>query len=127
LLLVDVDHFKRVNDERGHAAGDRVLHEVAQRLRAAVRGEDLLARVGGEEFGVLLPGADVTAATEVAERIRAHVRAEPVVLSEGSVSVTVSAGAVALDPHEDDELSLVSRADLRLYEAKRDGRDCVRT
>jgi two-component system cell cycle response regulator len=127
LLLVDIDHFKRVNDERGHAAGDRVLREVAQRLHAAVRGEDLLARVGGEEFGVLLPGADITAATEVAERIRSHVRAGPIDLTEGSVAVTVSAGAVALDPHDDDELSLVSRADLRLYEAKRDGRDCVRT
>jgi two-component system cell cycle response regulator len=124
---VDIDHFKRVNDERGHAAGDRVLREVAQRLHAAVRGEDLLARVGGEEFGVLLPGADITAATEVAERIRSHVRAGPIDLTEGSVAVTVSAGAVALDPHDDDELSLVSRADLRLYEAKRDGRDCVRT
>jgi two-component system cell cycle response regulator len=126
LLLVDIDHFKRVNDERGHAAGDRVLREVAQRLRAGVRGEDLLARVGGEEFGVLLPGAALTAATEVAERIRMQVRAGPVVDPAGSIEVTVSTGAVALDP-EDDELSLVSRADLRLYEAKRDGRDCVRT
>jgi two-component system cell cycle response regulator len=125
LLLVDVDHFKQVNDQRGHAAGDRVLREVAQRLRAAVRGEDLLARVGGEEFGVLLPGADLAAAAEVGERIRSHVRAAPIVVEEGSVAVTVSTGAVSLDPH-DDELSFVSRADLRLYEAKRDGRDCVR-
>jgi diguanylate cyclase (GGDEF)-like protein len=98
---------------------------VAQRLRAAVRGEDLLARVGGEEFGVLLPGADLAAAAEVGERIGSHVRAAPIVVAEGSVAVTVSTGAVSLDPH-DDELSFVSRADLRLYEAKRDGRDCVR-
>jgi len=125
LLLVDVDHFKQVNDQRGHAAGDRVLREVAQRLRAAVRGEDLLARVGGEEFGVLLPGADLAAAAEVGERIRSHVRAAPIAVAEGSVAVTVSTGAVSLDPR-DDELSFVSRADLRLYEAKRDGRDCVR-
>jgi len=125
LLLIDVDHFKQVNDQRGHAAGDRVLREVALRLRAAVRGEDLLARVGGEEFGVLLPGADLAAAAEVGERIGSHVRAAPIAVAEGSVAVTVSTGAVALDPH-DDELSFVSRADLRLYEAKRDGRDCVR-
>ncbi len=125
MLLVDVDHFKQVNDQRGHVAGDRVLREVARRLRAAVRGDDLVARVGGEEFGVLLPGADLSAATEVGERIRSLVRAGPVVVPEGSVTVTVSTGAVVLDDH-DDELSFISRADLRLYEAKRDGRDCVK-
>jgi diguanylate cyclase (GGDEF)-like protein len=106
-------------------AGDRVLREVARRLRAAVRGDDLLARVGGEEFGVLLPGADLAHAAEVGERICSHVRAGPIVVPECSLAVTVSVGAVALDP-QDDELSLVSRADLRLYEAKRDGRNCVR-
>lgn len=125
LLLVDVDHFKRVNDQRGHAAGDQVLRVLARRLRDGVRGADLLARVGGEEFGVLVPGADLAAAAEVGERIRSHVRAEPVAVPEGSVAVTVSIGAAALEP-QDDELSFVSRADVRLYEAKRDGRDCVR-
>ena len=81
--------------------------------------------MGGEEFGVLLPGADLADAAEVGERICSLVRAGPVLLPDGSIAVTVSAGAVALDP-QDDELSLVSRADLRLYEAKRDGRNCVR-
>jgi diguanylate cyclase (GGDEF)-like protein len=125
LLLVDIDHFKRVNDQRGHAAGDLVLSEVARRLRDAVRSDDLLARVGGEEFGVLLPSADLAAAAEVGERIRSQIRAAPMAVAEGSVNVTVSSGVAALELH-DDELSLVSRADLRLYEAKRDGRDCVR-
>lgn len=126
LLLVDVDHFKRVNDQRGHAVGDRVLREVARRLREALRSDDLLSRVGGEEFCVLLPGADLAAAAEVGERIRTSVRAAAVAIADGSVSVTVSGGVAMLEPG-DDELSFVSRADLRLYEAKRDGRDCVRT
>lgn len=125
LLLVDVDHFKRVNDSRGHPAGDRVLGEVARRILGAVRGEDLVARVGGEEFAVLLPGADLAAAAEVGERIRSHVRASQVPLPGGAVAVTVSSGVSSLHPHDDD-LSFVSRADLRLYEAKRDGRDRVR-
>lgn len=105
--------------------GDLVLREVARRLREAVRSEDLLARVGGDEFGVLLPGADLAAGAEVGERIRSQVRAAPVGATEGSVNVTVSTGVAAFEP-QDDELSFVSRADLRLYEAKRDGRDCVR-
>jgi diguanylate cyclase (GGDEF)-like protein len=125
LLLVDVDHFKRVNDQRGHVVGDRVLREVARRMRDALRGDDLLSRVGGEEFCVLLPGADLAAAAEVGERIRTSVRAAAVAFADGSVSVTVSGGVAMLEPG-DDELSFVSRADLRLYEAKRDGRDCVR-
>ncbi len=125
LILVDVDHYKRVNDQLGHVAGDLVLREVARRLREAVRSEDLLARVGGDEFGVLLPGADLAAGAEVGERIRSQVRAAPVGATEGSVNVTVSTGVAAFEP-QDDELSFVSRADLRLYEAKRDGRDCVR-
>lgn len=125
ILLVDVDHFKRVNDERGHPAGDSVLREVAARMRVAVRGGDHLARVGGEEFAVLLPGADLAAAAEVGERITAHVRAAPVRLEGGSVAVSVSCGATTLGP-DDDALSLVSRADVRLYEAKRAGRDRVR-
>jgi diguanylate cyclase (GGDEF)-like protein len=125
LLLVDVDHFKRVNDEHGHLAGDAVLGEVARRIQAAVRGEDRVARVGGEEFAVLLPGADLTAAAEAGERIRSQVRATPVQLGDRSVAVTVSAGVSSLAPG-DDELSFISRADLRLYEAKRDGRDRVR-
>lgn len=125
MLLVDVDHFKRVNDERGHPVGDRVLGEVARRIQGAVRGEDLVARVGGEEFAILLPGADLSAATEVAERIRHQVAAAPVPVPGAPVTVTVSVGVSALEGG-DDELSFVSRADARLYEAKRDGRDRVR-
>jgi len=126
LVLADVDHFKRINDERGHPAGDEVLREVGRRLQAAVRAGDLVARVGGEEFAALLPGADLAAASEVGERMGAQLRSAPVPIPGGSVAVTASCGVTTLEPH-DDELSFVSRADVRLYEAKRDGRDCVRT
>jgi diguanylate cyclase (GGDEF)-like protein len=125
LLLVDVDHFKRVNDERGHPAGDRVLGEVARRIQSAVRGLDLVARVGGEEFAILLPGAHLSAASEVGERIRGQVRGSPVEVGGDPITVTVSGGACALED-DDDALSFLSRADVRLYEAKRDGRDRVR-
>lgn len=126
VLMFDVDHFKRVNDQRGHAVGDRVLRAVARRLADAVRSDDLVARVGGEEFCVLLPGADLAAAAEVGERIRTAVREASVADADCAVRVTVSAGVSTLEPG-DDELSFVSRADLRLYEAKRDGRDRVRS
>lgn len=125
LLLADVDHFKRVNDVHGHPAGDAVLREVARRVQAAVRGEDLVARVGGEEFAVLLPGAGLAGAAEVAERLRQQVSAAPVAAAGGAIPVTVSCGVSGFEA-EDDELSFVSRADVRLYEAKRDGRDRVR-
>jgi diguanylate cyclase (GGDEF)-like protein len=125
LVLVDIDHFKRVNDERGHPVGDEVLREVARRLQTTVRAGDLVARVGGEEFAALLPGADLAAAAEIGERMGALLRSSPVRVPVGSVGVTASCGVTTLAPH-DDELSFVSRADVRLYEAKRDGRDCVR-
>lgn len=125
LVLVDVDHFKRVNDERGHPVGDEVLREVARRLQAAVRAGDVVARVGGEEFAALLPGADLAAGAEIGERMGAQLRSAPVPVPGGSVAVTASCGVTTLEPR-DDELSFVSRADVRLYEAKRDGRDCVR-
>lgn len=120
-VALDVDRFKLVNDRHGHAAGDAVLQAIASRAAAALRGGDVLARVGGEEFVALLPGADLARAVEVAERIRARIGAEPV----GAAGVvTVSLGCAALAPGEDGR-SLLARADARLYEAKRAGRDRV--
>ena len=125
LVALDVDHFKRVNDTHGHAAGDAVLREVAARIAAAARAGDLVARIGGEEFAALLGGADLSAAAEAAERIRARVREAPVAVAAGlALAVTVSAGVAALEPGEDGA-ALLARADARLYEAKRAGRDRV--
>lgn len=126
VVVLDVDHFKRVNDAHGHAAGDAVLREVAARLEAAARAGDLAGRVGGEEFAVALPDADLAAAADVAERVRRRVADAPVAFPGGAVAVTISAGVAALAGGED-AVALVARADARLYEAKRAGRDRVRS
>ena len=123
VLLADVDHFKRVNDSRGHLAGDAVLHAVAERLAASVRPVDVLGRFGGEEFCVLLPDADDAEAVRVAERLRAAVAAAE--LPDG-VRVTLSVGVHAVDRAHPETLSeLLGRADGALYRAKRTGRDRV--
>jgi two-component system, cell cycle response regulator len=124
-VALDVDRFKRVNDEHGHAAGDAVLAEVAARASAALRAGDLLARVGGEELTALLPGASLAAAAEVAERIRACVAAVPVSAAGCALSITVSLGCATLLPGEGDGRALLARADARLYDAKHAGRDRV--
>ncbi len=131
-LIIDVDHFKRVNDTWGHAAGDEVLREIAQRIESQVRASDVAARYGGEEFIVLLPGTDESAALLLSERIRSAVSAAPIDLPGGeTLTMTVSIGiASATPPPEADDLktvgdSLIARADVALYAAKAAGRDCV--
>jgi diguanylate cyclase (GGDEF)-like protein len=124
LVVLDVDRFKAVNDGHGHPAGDAVLREVAARAAAAIRQGDLAARLGGEEFALLLPGADLSGAAELAERVRAAVAGAPVPAAGQSIAVTVSLGCAALAPGEAPE-ALLGRADARLYEAKRTGRDRV--
>lgn len=122
LAVLDVDHFKQVNDEYGHPVGDQVLTRVAALLQAAVRQDDLAARIGGEEFALVLPGSPVEAASEVVERIRASVEAEIFGVEGATFSVTLSAGVAILD---DDETAaaLLKRADEALYAAKQAGRN----
>jgi diguanylate cyclase (GGDEF)-like protein len=124
LLLLDIDHFKRVNDELGHQVGDFVLRETAARMRSALRGEDILSRYGGEEFAVLCRNTDAAQAVALAERVRAVV-AEAIELPEGApLRVTASVGiAIAPGPGLSDDDGLVRAADVALYEAKRKGRD----
>jgi diguanylate cyclase (GGDEF)-like protein len=120
VVLVDLDRFKAINDEHGHAAGDRVLAATAKALRDALRAEDVIGRLGGEEFMALLPDTDDAAAAATAERLRAAV-----VAAEGPVDVTASLGWAVLVPDEDGD-AFVRRADEALYAAKSAGRDCVR-
>lgn len=122
LLLCDLDHFKRVNDQLGHAAGDAVLQEVAYTMRSVLRVGDSIYRVGGEEILVVLPGATEVDAVDIAERLRRAVReSRPV-----GVSVTISVGvAVSRPPGPIDTDELVGLADAALYSAKTSGRDRV--
>lgn len=131
-LILDVDHFKRVNDTWGHAAGDAVLVELAQRIESQVRTSDVAARYGGEEFVVVLPNTLVESAMLLAERIRAAISMTPFDLPCGdTVTITVSIGISEVHPGPDeDDLkttgdSLVARADVALYAAKSAGRDRV--
>jgi diguanylate cyclase (GGDEF)-like protein len=120
-LLCDLDHFKRVNDQFGHAAGDAVLQDVAYTMRAALRAGDSIYRVGGEEILVMLPGAGQIDAMEIAERLRQEVRDRRPV----GVPVSLSIGVAVAEPGTVDTDDMLSRADAALYAAKAGGRDLV--
>jgi diguanylate cyclase (GGDEF)-like protein len=121
LLLIDIDHFKRLNDERGHAAGDEALRQVSAALAAAVRPRDSLARYGGEEFAVLVPDVEGGQARQVAERLRETVAA-CALAGAGGTTLTISVG-VAVTEAEDTLAWLLARADAALYRAKASGRN----
>lgn len=123
VLLLDIDHFKRVNDRYGHPAGDVVLSVFARRLRAELRAGDVAGRWGGEEFLVILPRTDLDGVLEVAERIRHAIAVTPISAAGVDISVTVSGGC-ALGPAESVG-GLLQAADTRLYEAKEAGRDQI--
>ncbi len=125
LIMLDIDHFKHINDRYGHAAGDAVLRAVAARCQANTRTSDLLARLGGDEFALLLPHASLALARQIAERIRAAVADNPITTATGVVAVTLSLG-VALPADGDTGLeALLIRADNALYTAKAAGRNRV--
>ena len=125
VLLFDVDHFKSVNDTYGHPGGDRVLCEVARRLRESARTGDIVARYGGEEFGILMPGAAEADLAELAERIRAAVAGVPIAVDSRSVlTVTVSGGTATLTEGTSDD-DVVLAADRALYAAKHAGRNRI--
>ncbi len=123
VLMIDVDHFKSINDEFGHHVGDAVLRETASRMRAALRGQDELGRWGGEEFLAVLFGAGPDEAKLISERLREAVATAPVDCDDERVIVTVSVGCALWNGEQLD--ALVNRADAALYEAKRGGRNVV--
>jgi diguanylate cyclase len=129
LLLIDIDHFKRFNDEYGHIVGDEVLRLVVRKIKENVRGRDFVARYGGEEFSVILPGTPILGAKTVAENIRlsfSEGTLKRVKTSEYLGTITVSLGAAQYRPGESVE-SLVNRSDRALYFAKHSGRNRVAT
>lgn len=127
-LLLDLDHFKRINDTFGHPFGDEVLKGVAEVMLERVRGTDLVARYGGEEFAVLLPGADLEGATLLAETIRAKIAERVFIYGTDAVRVTVSIGVGSLHAHvPDSSQDLLAITDKALYRAKSAGRNAVFT
>jgi two-component system cell cycle response regulator len=128
VLMIDLDHFKGVNDTRGHLTGDDVLRQVAQLLRSVMRSVDVVARYGGEEFLVVLPETADPGAMSFAERVREQVADHDFAAGGDPLSVTVSVGVATVAPGtETDADDLLARADAALYRAKRDGRNLVRS
>jgi two-component system cell cycle response regulator len=126
LVMLDLDHFKLVNDTWGHLAGDAVLKGIASLVRSRVRREDVVARFGGEEFAVLLPEVELRGALALAEKMRELIATHPIVFDDDAIPVTVSAGAATLSRSLSRTGDLIRRADEKLYEAKGAGRNCVR-
>lgn len=127
LIILDVDHFKMVNDTYGHDIGDQVLKQIAEMAIRSIRSADLAARFGGEEFVVLMPETDAAQATEAAERIRSYIEKTPIKVSHsiGELKKTVSIGVAFLNDIGDSGQALLKRADEALYKAKHAGRNRV--
>lgn len=124
IAMIDVDHFKRVNDQFGHEVGDRVLVEMAQALASRLQGDELCARWGGEEFMLILPNTGIERARQVVENLQVHVRQVPLVIAEQQLWLTVSVGVALYQPGENFSAA-IDRADRALYRAKQLGRDRV--
>ena len=127
LLLIDADHFKRVNDEHGHLCGDELLRAIAKSTSESLRQADVLARFGGEELIVFLPHTDPLGALDVAERVRERVQALSVTWKNATVATTVSIGVAPMRAELPSLDWMIHEADTALYAAKADGRNCVRT
>ena len=125
LLLMDIDHFKSINDQHGHVAGDRVLREVATRIKANLREVDAFGRIGGEEFVVFLPYTNKTIASDIAERLRATICAPPIDAGEQSIDVRLCIGVAEFTPETHEMNVLMHNADMALYQAKSAGRNRV--
>ena len=127
ILMMDMDHFKQVNDTYGHDVGDEVLKELAKRIVASTRGSDLVARIGGEEFVVVMPKTGYPIAREVAERMRRSVENNPFKISHeaGQINKTISIGVSEIQGATDTVAGLLKRADDALYKAKNSGRNKV--
>jgi diguanylate cyclase (GGDEF)-like protein len=124
-IMLDIDHFKKVNDTYGHATGDDVLRAVAARCRTTLRTVDVLGRYGGEEFAILLPEAEWPAAHRAAERLRQCVAEAPIATARGALNITLSLGIAILSDDMPDLVALLNRADTALYRAKAEGRNRI--
>jgi diguanylate cyclase (GGDEF)-like protein len=125
LVLIDIDHFKKINDTYGHLAGDSVLKQLASTIKTKIRREDVFARYGGEEFALLLPEVDLRGAAVMAEKARRLVQSQKFEFDKQHIPVTISAGVAMLSATQRDPADVVRAADAKLYEAKTTGRNRV--
>ena len=125
VLMIDIDHFKNVNDNYGHAAGDKAIINVANILKDNLREYDIVGRVGGEEFAMFLPNSEIDIATQIAERIRDKVADLSTLFQQNSIKLTISVGLTAKQKNENSLDSMLQRADKALYQAKNSGRNTV--
>jgi diguanylate cyclase (GGDEF)-like protein len=125
VVIADIDHFKDINDRHGHAMGDAVLRQVAERMRAGLRDYDTIGRYGGEEFLLVFPGCTRDAARDIAERVRATIARQPVAEGDVQVPVTVSFGVACTRADGHEPTALIRAADEALYRAKHSGRNLV--
>jgi diguanylate cyclase (GGDEF)-like protein len=124
-IMIDIDHFKDLNDARGHAAGDRALQALVHQVQTMLRSQDLFARMGGEEFTILLPDTPASSGALTAERVRQAVESLEIPFETGPIRFTVSAGVSELDPADGGWEGMMRRADAAMYEAKEHGRNSV--
>ena len=125
LMMIDIDYFKDVNDTYGHAAGDKVLKNLANILKDSVREIDIVGRLGGEEFGIILPDTNIINAEKAAERLRKNIEDSSIQFEEESISITVSIGVSSYTQKVYNMSDLLHEADIALYKAKDRGRNCV--
>jgi diguanylate cyclase (GGDEF)-like protein len=123
--MMDLDYFKTINDRFGHDSGDRILRAFAELIRVNIRSNDLAARMGGEEFCIIMPDSNPKASAAVADRIRLQIEATIIQTANGPVRATVSAGIAIRSAEPETLQSLLNRADAALYEAKASGRNRV--
>ena len=125
LIMIDLDHFKSINDQHGHSVGDQVLIEVTERCKDNIRVHDILARLGGEEFCILLPYTDSDQAKKVAERLREKIEIKPIIVDGLRVKVTISVGISLVSSGDEDGHQAMERADQKLFQAKESGRNQI--
>lgn len=126
-IMIDLDRFKAINDQYGHQAGDQALIFFADACREAFRKADIIGRMGGEEFAVMVPETGIDAAQEMVNRLRQRLKEQPFVFQDHTIRITLSVGLVTRSPHERDLETLLNHADRLLYQAKRQGRDRIAT
>lgn len=125
LIMIDLDHFKTINDAHGHVIGDRVLIEVTERCKDNLRVHDIIARLGGEEFCILLPYTNMDQANKVAERLRKKIESKPIISKGNRINVSISVGISLVTSSDEDGHQAVERADQKLLQAKSSGRNRV--